>query len=236
MPRRARMYVGDVAYHVIQRGNNRQACFGDDHDRQLYLDLLADSCGRYGVGVHAYVLMGNHVHLLATPRDSEAISRAMRVLGSRYAQCINRKYERTGTLWEGRHKAGAVDAETYLLACYRYIELNPVRAGLVTRPEDWRWSSHQSNAWGAPADWLVPHALYLGLAEGAERRLSVYRSLFADAIDTERTAAIRTAAHYCQPVGSAAFATTLAQRAGQRPGQLARGRPRKAALSLRPGN
>ncbi len=233
MPRRARMYVGDVAYHVIQRGNNRQACFGDDHDRGLYLDLLEDSCARYGVGVHAYVLMSNHVHLLVTPRDSDGISRAMRVLGSRYAQCINRKYERTGTLWEGRHKAGAVDAESYLLACYRYIELNPVRAGLVARPQDWRWSSHQSNAWGVTADWLVPHAVYLGLAEEGERRLSVYRSLFADALGPERIGAIRAAVHYCQPVGSTAFATTLAKLAGQRPGQLARGRPRKDQRHLR---
>jgi putative transposase len=115
--------------------------------------------------------------LLVTPRDSDGISRAMRVLGSRYAQCINRKYERSGTLWEGRHKAGAVDAESYLPACYRYIEINPVRAGLV-------------------------------------------------ALGPERIGAIRAAVHYCQPVGSTAFATTLARRAGQRPGQLARGRPR----------
>jgi len=142
------MYLAGLPYHVVQRGNNRQACFFDDDDRRLYLELLVSSLQRYDALLHAFVLMTNHVHLLMTPRAEDSISRVMRVAGSCYAQRFNRKYARTGSLWEGRHKASVIEADAYLLCCYRYIEMNPVRAGMVTSPDAYRWSSYRANACG----------------------------------------------------------------------------------------
>jgi len=146
MPRKPRMYLAGVPCHVVQRGNNRDACFFTDDDYQLYRETLRDACRSYRVDVHAYVLMTNHVHLLMTPQTIEGISRVMQSLGRRYVQYVNRSYQRVGTLWESRHKASLVDAKNYLLACYRYIELNPVAAGMVEHPGDYRWSSFTCNA------------------------------------------------------------------------------------------
>jgi putative transposase len=129
MPRKTRMYLPDVPCHVIQRGNNREACFYADQDYQFYLECLSDACHRYRVQVYAYVLMTNHVHLLMTPSRQDSISLVMQSQGRRYVQYVNQRYRRTGTLWEGRHKASLIDGEEYLLTCMRYIEMNPVRAG-----------------------------------------------------------------------------------------------------------
>lgn len=143
MPRKARMYLPGVPCHVISRGNNRDACFYSDDDSLFYLTCLQGACQRYGVSLHAYVLMSNHVHLLMTPAREDGISKVMQSVGRRYVQYINMNYRRSGTLWEGRHKSSLVDAEDYVLACYRYIELNPVRAGMVEHPADYRWSSYR---------------------------------------------------------------------------------------------
>ncbi len=148
MPRKLRMYLAGMPYHVIQRGNNREACFFADDDYLFYLECLKDACERYQVNCHAYVLMTNHTHLLLEPLKAEGISRVMQSLGRRYVQYINKHYRRCGTLWESRHKSSLVDAETYLLSCYRYIELNPVMANMVEHPGDYRWSSYRCNAYG----------------------------------------------------------------------------------------
>ena len=148
MPRKPRMYLAGVPCHVIQRGNNRDACFFSDDDYLFYRDVLRDACQRCCVQTHAYVLMTNHVHLLLTPQSPQGISRVMQSVGRRYVQFINKTYRRCGTLWESRHKASLVDAERYLLACYRYIELNPVAANMIGHPAECRWSSVQHNAWG----------------------------------------------------------------------------------------
>jgi putative transposase len=131
MPRKARIYVAGVPCHVIQRGNNRSACFYADEDYLFYLDVLADACRRHKVALHAYVLMTNHAHFLMSPQDETGIPLVMQSLGRRYVQYINKTYRRSGTLWEGRYKASLVDVENYLLACYRYIEMNPVSAAMV---------------------------------------------------------------------------------------------------------
>lgn len=138
MPRRARVTMAAVPHHVVQRGHNREATFFADEDYQAYLHHLSDGALRYGCAVHAYVLMTNHVHLLLTPADEDGLSKLMRYLGSRYVQYVNFVYRRRGTLLEGRFKSSLIDAESYLLRCYRYIELNPVRAEMVKRPEDYR--------------------------------------------------------------------------------------------------
>jgi putative transposase len=164
------MYVAGLPYHVVQRGNNREACFVEPENYQFYLELWQQMTRRYGVAVHAYCLMTNHVHSLVTPQRPGSISDTMKVVGSRYAQYINLRYQRTGTLWEGRHRASLVQSERYLLCCYRYIELNPVRAGMVERPEEYRWSSYGINAWG-DAGWLQPHEEYSRL--GGHGRLAL---------------------------------------------------------------
>lgn len=228
MPRRARMYVAGLPYHVVQRGNNREACFVEPENYQFYLELWQQMTGRYGVAVHAYCLMTNHVHFLVTPQRKESISDTMKVVGSRYAQYINLRYQRTGTLWEGRHRASLVQSERYLLCCYRYIELNPVRAGMVERPEEYQWSSYGVNAWG-DAGWLQPHEEYSRLGDTVAQRCHAYRELFRQQLSEQDFHIIRKAAHYCQPVGDDRFRQEIETRYGIKPGQLHLGRPRKLA-------
>jgi len=141
MPRKPRFYLPDVPAHVIQRGNNRQAVFFSDDDYRAYLGWLKEGAVRRGCAIHAYVLMTNHVHLLVTPEARESISRTIQYVGRRYVTYVNHQYGRSGTLWEGRHKGSTISSDAYLLACSRYIELNPVRAGMVEAPGDYLWSS-----------------------------------------------------------------------------------------------
>jgi len=148
MPRRPRMYLLEIPAHIVQRGNNREPCFFSDDDYRYYLEHLGRTLNRYRVRLHAYVLMTNPVHLLMPPTDEQGISKLMSVLGKRYVMYINHTYRRSGTLWEGRHKASLVAAGDYLLQCYNYMELNPVRAGMVNQPEDYPWSSYACHAWG----------------------------------------------------------------------------------------
>lgn len=227
MPRRARMYVAGLPYHVVQRGNNREACFLEPENYQFYLDLWKELSLRYGVAVHAYCLMTNHVHFLVTPENDTAVSNTMKVAGSRYAQYINKQYARTGTLWEGRHRASLVHSERYLLTCMRYIELNPVRAQMVARPDEYRWSSYATNAWGERS-WLREHEEYARLGSTSTERCHAYRELFNVQVSEQDLHLIRSAAHYCQPIGNDRFREQIEQRYGVRVGQMARGRPRKA--------
>ena len=139
MPRRARLVVPCIPWHIIQRGNNRTACFYENSDYQYYLDTLAEQAIKYGCRIHAYCLMTNHVHLLLTPEQYDSAALLMKHLGQRYVQYINRGYRRSGTLWEGRFRSCLVQERNYVLACYRYIEMNPVRAGMATHPAEYRW-------------------------------------------------------------------------------------------------
>ena len=215
-----------MPYHVIQRGNNREACFIEPENYLFYLELWKKLSTRYGVSVHAYVLMTNHVHFLATPDNEAAISNTMKVAGSRYAQYINKKYRRTGTLWEGRHRASLVQSERYLLTCMRYIELNPVRAQMVARPEEYRWSSYGVNAW-SDHSWLRPHEDYLRLGSSSAARGHAYRELFKTGLSEEDLHLLRKAAHCCQPVGNNRFREPIERKYGLQLGQMERGRPRK---------
>ena len=229
MPRRTRMYLPDLPYHVVQRGNNREPCFIEPEDYQFYLDLWKQLSKRYGVSVHGFCLMTNHIHFLVTPAGQTSISNAMKVIGSRYAQYINRKYKRTGTSWEGRHRSSLVQSDRYLLTCMRYIELNPVRAGMVKRPEEYQWSSYGVNAWGDQS-WLTPHAEYLGLGGNASARNHAYRELFRLHFDETDLHLIRKAAHYCQPIGEDRFRSIIEEKYGIKLGQMQRGRPKKQTL------
>lgn len=227
MPRRQRNYLPNFPYHLVQRGNNRCICFRDVDDYRVYLELWRNKSNWYGVAVHAYCLMTNHIHFLVTAHEPEAISNTMKSVGSRYAYYVNREYHRTGTLWEGRHRSSLVDADNYLLACQRYIELNPVRAHLVDRPDKYTWSSYGSNALGKES-WISPHPVYLELARDAAQRRDTYRAMFDDTLSEDSLRLIRTAAHFSQPIGDECFRRGIEQRFGLRPGYVSRGRPRVA--------
>ena len=227
MPRRARMYLPGMPYHVVQRGNNREACFIEPENYQFYLQLWQEIAKRYDVQVHAYVLMTNHIHFLATPETESSLSNTLKVVGSRYAQYINKSYRRTGTLWEGRHRSSLVQSEQYLLTCMRYIELNPVRAGMVERPEEYKWSSYGINAWGDQS-WLVPHDEYQHLGRTGKDRCYAYRELFRHQLSEQDLHLIRNAAHYCQPVGNDRFREQIEKQYGIKLGHMQRGRPKQA--------
>ena len=224
MPRKPRTYLPGIPSHVVQRGNNRAATFFAETDYQFYLECLDDALRRYRVALHAYVLMTNHVHLLMTPTTTDGVSRVMQSVGRRYVQYINLTYRRTGTLWEGRHKASLVNAEDYLLKCYRYIELNPVAANMVNAPGDYRWSSYVHHALGQTSPLIEEHELYLALGATAAARQYAYRELFRTALDAKDIHAIRTSTQYGTPLGNRRFSTEIEVALGRRLGRTRRGR------------
>jgi putative transposase len=205
MPRTARLDLPGIAQHVIQRGNDRQPCFFQDSDRLLYLHELQEQSQRFGCRLHAYVLMDNHVHLLVTPLEAGAVGRMMQAIGRRYVRYVNDRLARSGTLWEGRYKACLVGDDRYALACYRYIELNPVRAAMVAAPGDYPWSSHRSNVSEAEGSWLQAHPAYLALASEQAWRHQRYRALFAAAPDMQEIDGIRLYTQRQRAWGSEAF-------------------------------
>ncbi len=225
MPRKPRMYLPGFPCHVIQRGNNRGACFLTHPDYQFYLECLIDAAKRYGVAVHAYVLMTNHVHLLMTPARKDSISRTMQSIGRRYVQYINYRYRRTGTLWEGRHKASLVDHDKYLLACMRYIELNPVRAGMVETADDYRWSSYRCNAHNVPDALIRNHAVFEALGYDEEKRANSYRALFEEVLADEDLKVIRQSAQFSMPTGDNRFKQQIEKAVGRALGYSKLGRP-----------
>jgi len=225
MPRRARLAIPGIPWHIIQRGNNRSACFFADEDYRRYLDTLTDLSGKYGVSVHAYVLMTNHVHLLVTPERSDSAALLMKHLGQRYVQYINRSYRRSGTLWEGRFRSCLAQDEGYVLACYRYIELNPVRANMVNQPGDYRWSSHRANALGQDDRLITPHEQYLRLASSDETRRALYRGLFRAHLDEELVRDIRDATNGNYALGSERFKEEIARALSRRVSRASAGRP-----------
>ena len=178
MARMPRLYVEGCAQHIIQRGNNRTVCFYCDADYAFYLQKLKEASDKYLVKVHAFVLMTNHVHLLVTPSDADGVPRMMQSLGRCYVRYVNITYRRTGTLWEGRYKSCLVASDEYLLAVSRYIELNPVRAGMVKLPGEYPWSSYRHNAMGIKIGLIREHRIYQGLGATPSSRLLAYRQLF----------------------------------------------------------
>jgi len=227
MPRKPRFFLPHVPVHVVQRGNNRQAVFFDDGDYRAYLKWLREGCERYGCEIHAYVLMTNHIHLLASPQEKESISRMLQHVGRRYVPYINHTYGRTGTLWEGRFKASLVQEERYLLTCCRYIELNPVRAQMVQRPEMYRWSSYRCNALGAADPVVRPHELYLALGTDDAKRRRAYYELFRSHIEEQELEGIRSCLQTGTPLGNDQFREQIEQALKVKVGQTRRGRPKK---------
>ena len=181
MARKPRHYLVDHTYHICQRGNNKQIVFREPRDYRYYLKLWMDCAKRYGLDVHAYCELTNHIHFLVTNRQIDAISRTMQTVGSNYARYVNREYNRTGSLWEGRHRAHLVQGMEYVMQCYCYIELNPVRAGMVAKPSDYPWSSYHNTAIGSPG-WLTPHDFYLQLGGTKTAQQRAYQKLLRSGV------------------------------------------------------
>lgn len=227
MPRRARISLPNVPLQLIQRGNNRQACFFTDEDYLFYLDWLGESATKAGCVIHAYALMTNHVHLMLSSRTADGVGTMMKALGQRYVQYVNRAYQRSGTLWEGRFRSCLLQEENYLLACQRYIELNPVRAGMVDHPGEYRWSSYRANGQGEASLLVHPHEIYLALGADTEARQSAYRELFRYELEPGVVNQIRTATNGNYVLGDSRFAEQIAQTLGRRVQPGKPGRPRR---------
>jgi len=205
MARKTRIDLPGVPQHVIQRGNNRQACFFNEGDYYFFLDTLYESLEKNECKLHAFVLMTNHVHFLVSPKERGGVSGLMMDLGRKYVRFINDTYARSGTLWEGRFKSSLVDSERYCLACYRYIELNPVVAKMVSAPGDYPWSSFHANALGKASDLIKPHQVWNELGEDAYTRQMAYHALFDRALNSQEIEAIKYGARKELPVGSPEF-------------------------------
>jgi putative transposase len=235
MARAPRVILPGQALHVVQRGNNRQACFFADGDYRYYLECLGDASRAYGCRIHAYVLMTNHVHLLMTPDSPDGPSRTLQSIGRRYVRRINKLHRRSGTLWEGRFRSTLIDSDRYLFACSRYIELNPVRAGMVGSPGNYRWSSYRANGLGRFDALLSPHPLYEQLGKTDELRYSAYRSLFSKTIDEQVLDAIRGSTRSGAVLGNDRFRGQIESVLQRRLARHAHGGDRKS-IAFRSGD
>ncbi|HET8744325.1 MAG TPA: transposase [Ramlibacter sp.] len=235
MARLPRLTVPGYPHHIIQRGNNRQAIFGDKADYELLLSLLDEHARKQQVALHAYVLMSNHIHLLATPQTVEGIPQMMQAVGRRYVRNFNLRHARSGTLWEGRYRSTLIQAERYLLACMVYIDLNPVRAGIAADPGEFPWSSHQHYI-GRRSDKLVtPHPLYWELGNTPFAREQAYAELVRNGISQAQQQALTDSALRGWALGEPDYVAELQRRTERRVARSQAGRPRmKAAGDLSP--
>lgn len=231
MPRQLRLIVPGTAVHVVQRGNDRMKCFRADSDFLLYLAYLRSLSKKFGCSLHAYCLMTNHVHLLLTPEHGDSCAYLMKALSQRYAHYFNTRYERTGTLWEGRYRSCVTESARYVLACYRYIELNPVRAGMTADLAGYPWSSYAVNS-GERTDTLIsPHAEMAALGGDTASRHTAYRRLLDDSLEHPLLDKIRDATSGGYPLVSDDFRARLV---GTSLRALSRGRPGRPARNSVP--
>lgn len=229
MARLPRLAVTGLPHHVILRGNDRQRVFVDDEDRGFFLVQLAELAAREQVQVHAHVLMDNHLHLLLTPQQDGALSRLMQALGRVYVRHFNQRHGRSGTLWEGRYRSTVIDSERYLLTCMVYIDLNPVRVGMVPAAELYRWSSHGHYIGLRHDKWLTPHPLVWSLGNTPFAREAAYAELVRQGLDLTQQRELSESALQGWPLGGPAFLARLRQRTGRRLEKGSPGRPRRDA-------
>jgi len=223
MARLKRICLPGISHHIIQRGNNRQNCFCKDEDYAAYAYWLNEYARKHQVDVHAWVFMTNHVHLLATPMTSDGISKMMQALGRNYVSYFNYTYNRTGTLWEGRFKSCVIDSDHYLFICQRYIEMNPVRAGMVEKPEDYKWTSFHSNALAKKTTLWTPHPLYESLGGSNTERAYRYRAMFDWKIEPDTLTNIRQSLNQGMVMGNKKFKHKIERLSGRRASLLPRG-------------
>jgi putative transposase len=225
MARLPRLTLPGYPHHVIQRGNNRQPIFASGADRAFLLALLAENASKFRVAIHAYVLMDNHFHLLVTPETAVGLPQMMQAVGRRYVRYFNDLQGRTGTLWEGRYKSNLIQSERYLLACMIYIDLNPVRAGLVADPKDYPWSSHGHYV-GLRSDRLVvPHPLVWQLGNTPFAREVAYAEMVRSGLAAQQQVALTRSALSGWALGDADFVADLQKRTERRLSPAQPGRP-----------
>ena len=224
MARQPRYRLPGQPQHITQRGTNRSPIFGARRDYEFYGECLEQACRRHGCVVHAYAMMTNHVHLLVTPTNATGISKVMHSVGTRYAQYFNWKHDRTGAFWESRYRSVVIDSERYLLNCYRYIELNPVRAGITSHPAEYQWSSYHANALGWRDRIVTPHRLYLSLDDDDATRMLAYRALCQTPLDDSILSEIRTATCTGWALGQVPIRSDVLQRPARRAAPLPKGR------------
>ncbi len=176
MPRKRRTYIAGLSLHVMNRGHNRSPIFDEDLDHETFLAILRHATVHFEVHVHGFALMKNHFHLQVTPQNPTGLARAMKEIGQRYTGYYNRKHKTIGSIWNGRYKDVLIEDAHQWLRCLKYIDLNPVRAGVVERPEEYCWTSYRQHAMGAYSAWLVEHPVFLSLAATARDRHALYQS------------------------------------------------------------
>jgi putative transposase len=225
MPRQPRIDFPGLPQHLIVRGNDRQPIFFNAEDRLHFLKCLGEARAKRGCDIHAFVLMPNHVHILATPRVEHAASLTMQDVGRAYVSNLNKLHRRTGALYEGRFKSSLVETTRYFIACMRYIEMNPVRARIAAYPAAFEWSSHGQNITGDPNGLITPHAEYLNLGRTAEERSKAYGRLFDEPQSEEELVAIRCGAAQGKALGTATYCRELARLLGRQVIFVPRGRP-----------
>lgn len=230
MSRQNRLSLPDYPHHVIQRGNNKSDCFNDESDFVAYSGILRESAAKSGCKIHSWTFMTNHVHLLATPDDKYGISKMMQFLGSSYVPYFNKKYDRTGTLWEGRFRSVIVDTDDYFFKVQRYIELNPVRAKMVSDPAEYTWSSYHHNALGKLSTLVTEHPLYLSLGDTPEQRQSAYRNMFGSDISPQDSEFIRKMTNRGDPIGNKSFVNQVESMTGVDATKLSHGGDRRSTV------
>ena len=227
MPRKPRFFLPDIPIHAIVRGNDRKIIFVEDADKSAYLEIAKEASMTLQVLIHAYVLMDNHVHWLISSAIPENLSKFMQYLGRKYVPYFNHKYGKTGTLWEGRFKSSLINTDDYLLRCYQYIELNPVRAGMVDSPEDYIWSSYRTNALAEPSTIITLHETVEQLGETRQRQAEAYREGFKEKVELHLINDIRDAVQSGTPLGGRCFKDQVEALLGVSVGYSNRGRPKK---------
>lgn len=228
MARLPRFILPGYPQHVIQRGNNGQPILRDEDDYWLLWNTLRDACAKFNCDIHAYVLMPNHFHLVLTPWQDEGIGKLMQYTGRYYVQHVNSRYGRTGTLWDGRYRATLIDPAHYLLPASRYVELNPVRAGMVAAPADYDWSSHAANALGVDDELVRPHAVYNQLARALKARREAYRAGFEAALEADFVQRLRDATNKAWVLGDNDFCREVEEKLNRRALPRARGGDRRS--------
>lgn len=231
MARLPRYVIPGQTQNITQRSAKGLAVFKSSADFETFRDLLAETAGRHGLAVHAFVLMRNHVHLVATPTEATSLSKTLQVLGLLYVQYFHGKYQRTGPLWESRYRATVVDSDAYMLSIMRYIESNPLRVGATTNARDYPWSSHGLYAYGDAGpneNWLTPADEYMALGATDTARRQAYRKFFNKSQDAALTEEIRNATHKGWALGDARFQALIETYCDRRATANPRGRPRKS--------
>ncbi|MES2832382.1 MAG: transposase [Pseudomonadota bacterium] len=227
MPRLPRLIVPFQPHHVIQRGAGRHSVFVDADDYRVFLTHLRTSAKKFNVAVHAYVLMSNHLHLLATPAEPISLAKMMQWIGRYYVPYFNHKYDRTGTLWQGRYKTAVIDSDQYFLTCSRYIEMNPVRAGLVAKPGNYLWSSYHHHVGERQDAVITEHPLYWALGNTPFAREAAYQQLIDQNLPQDEIEILTASTLKGWAIGSSEFKAALEKKTLQRVQPTKRGRPSK---------